>query len=61
MLGAQPSMEVIAKENSLIVLNHETGTREETTVEDPTSAPEEITSKWKPVKVDGLPDTFCGM
>ncbi|CAM6085585.1 unnamed protein product [Calypogeia fissa] len=60
MLGAQPAMEIIAKEDSLTVLNHEEGSREERVVEDPMSAPEEITSKWKPVKVEGLPDVFCG-
>lgn len=60
MVGAQPAMEVIAKENTLTVLDHEEGSRVETVVEDPMSAPGEITSKWQPVKVEGLPDVFCG-
>jgi anthranilate synthase component 1 len=53
-------MEIIAKENSITVLNHGEIVRSEENVADPMSEPERISSKWKPVKVEGLPDTFCG-
>ncbi|CAK9261614.1 unnamed protein product [Sphagnum jensenii] len=60
MVGAQPSMEIVAKESRITVLNHEEGTRVEKTSEDPLGEPSEIASKWQPVPVDGLPDVFCG-
>jgi anthranilate synthase component 1 len=60
MVGAQPSMEIVAKENRITVLNHEEGTRVEKTSEDPLGEPSEIASKWQPVPIDGLPDVFCG-
>ncbi|BBN03831.1 anthranilate synthase component I [Marchantia polymorpha subsp. ruderalis] len=60
MLGAQPAMEIIAKENILTILNHEDGFREEKIVDDPMNAPSEITDQWKPVMLDGLPEVFCG-
>lgn len=60
MVGAQPSMEIIAKEDRTIVLNHAKGTREERLSDDPLSEPSAIASKWEPVKVNSLPDVFCG-
>lgn len=60
MVGAQPSMEIIAKEDRITILNHETGTREEKISDDPLNEPSEIASKWEPVKIDSLPDVFCG-
>lgn len=61
MVGAQPSMEIIAKEDRITILNHEKGTREEKISDDPMNEPSEIASKWEPVKIDSLPDVFCGM
>ena len=61
MVGAQPSMEIIAKEDRITILNHEKGTREEKISDDPMNEPSEIASQWEPVKIDGLPDVFCGM
>ncbi|KAG0571817.1 hypothetical protein KC19_VG045300 [Ceratodon purpureus] len=60
MVGAQPSMEIIAKEDCITILNHEKGTREEKISDDPMNEPAEIASKWEPVKIDSLPDVFCG-
>jgi len=60
MVGAQPSMEIIAKEDRITILNHEEGTREEKISDDPLNEPSEIASKWEPVKNDSLPDVFCG-
>lgn len=52
MVGAQPSMEIVAKENRITILNHEQGTREEKISDDPLNEPAEIASKWDPVKID---------
>ncbi|KAH9534294.1 hypothetical protein CY35_18G100200 [Sphagnum magellanicum] len=60
MVGAQPSMEIVAKEDRITVLNHEDGTCIEKTSEDPLGEPSKIASKWQPVKLDSLPDVFCG-
>ncbi|KAL2645216.1 hypothetical protein R1flu_012803 [Riccia fluitans] len=60
MVGAQPAMEIIAKEHTVSILNHEEGHREERVVDDPMNAPSEIAAQWKPVMVDGLPEVFCG-
>lgn len=59
-LGARPAMEIIAKEGKITILNNRNDTKEEKTVDDPMSEPEQMAAKWKPVLVDGLPDTFCG-
>lgn len=53
-------MEIIAKEDRITILNHEEGTREERVSEDPLNEPTVIAANWEPVKVDGLPDIFCG-
>ncbi|XP_024375616.1 anthranilate synthase alpha subunit 1, chloroplastic [Physcomitrium patens] len=60
MVGAQPSMEIIAKEDRITILNHEEGTRVEKQSDNPLNEPQEIASKWNPVKFDSLPDVFCG-
>jgi hypothetical protein len=53
-------MEIIGKENRITILNHEKGTREERVSEDPLNEPTAMAANWEPVKVDGLPDVFCG-
>ncbi len=60
MVGAQLSMEIVAKENQITVLDHEEGTWIEKTSEDPLGEPSEIASNWQPVPIDGLPEVFCG-
>ncbi len=60
MVGAQLSMEIVAKENQITVLDHEEGTWVEKTSEDPLGEPSKIASNWQPVPIDGLPDVFCG-
>lgn len=59
-VGAQPAMEVIAKEDLVTVLDHTTGTRVETLSDDPMKTPGDLSSEWKPVPVEGLPKAFCG-
>ncbi|XP_023007064.1 anthranilate synthase alpha subunit 2, chloroplastic [Cucurbita maxima] len=60
VVGAQPSMEILARENVVTILNHEEGKRIEKIVEDPMAVPRSIMEKWKPQLIDELPDAFCG-
>lgn len=60
MVGAQPAMEIIAKGGLITILNREEDSKVERLVEDPMSVPSEITSKWKTIPTEGLPDVFCG-
>lgn len=59
-LGVTPAKEIIANENKLIVIDNEDGSRQERIVIDPMGEPGRIAATWKPVMVNGLPDTFCG-
>lgn len=59
-VGAQPAMEIVAKENSVTIMDHERGTREEEFTEDPMTVPPRIMSNWKPVLTNELPIAFCG-
>lgn len=60
MVGAQPCMEIVAKENKIITMDHENGMRTEEVVEDPMVIPRRIVEGWKPQLTDELPATFCG-
>ncbi|CAK9319344.1 unnamed protein product [Citrullus colocynthis] len=60
VVGAQPSIEILAKENVVTILNHEEGKRTEEIVEDPMTVPRRIMEKWRPQLIDELPDAFCG-
>ncbi|KAH9326144.1 hypothetical protein KI387_006322, partial [Taxus chinensis] len=60
IVGAQPTMEIVAKENTVTIMDHEQGTRKEEFSEDPMALPPSIMSDWKPVLIDELPDVFCG-
>lgn len=60
MVGAQPSIEILAKENVVTILNHEEGKRTEEIVVDPMTVPRRIMEKWRPQLIDELPDAFCG-
>ncbi|KAL6126729.1 hypothetical protein ACLB2K_074774 [Fragaria x ananassa] len=60
IVGAQPAMEIVAKENKVTVLDHEAGSSIEQFVEDPMVVPKRISDNWKPQLIDELPDTFCG-
>ncbi|CAA2980209.1 anthranilate synthase alpha subunit 2, chloroplastic-like isoform X2 [Olea europaea subsp. europaea] len=60
VIGAQPTMEVVAKENKVTLLDHHTGKRTEVFEEDPMVIPRRIMEKWKPQLVDELPEAFCG-
>ncbi|XP_061375253.1 anthranilate synthase alpha subunit 2, chloroplastic-like [Gastrolobium bilobum] len=60
MVGAQPCMEIVAKENMVTIMDHEAGSRTEEIVEDPLVIPRRIMEKWTPQLVDELPEAFCG-
>lgn len=60
IIGAQPSMEIVAKENLVTVMDHQKGYRTEKLEEDPMAVPRRIMEKWKPQRIEELPETFCG-
>ncbi|XP_017984120.1 PREDICTED: anthranilate synthase alpha subunit 1, chloroplastic [Theobroma cacao] len=60
VVGAQPTMEIVAKENKVMVMDHEEGCLTEDVVEDPMLIPTRISENWKPQLIDDLPDAFCG-
>lgn len=60
MVGAQPTMEIVAKENKVTIMDHEEGSLTEEYVDDPMVIPRRIAEGWKPQLIDELPDAFCG-
>ncbi|KAE8711922.1 Ethylene-dependent gravitropism-deficient and yellow-green-like 2 isoform 1 [Hibiscus syriacus] len=60
VVGAQPTIEVVAKGKKVMVMDHEEGCLTEEVVEDPMSIPKRISESWKPLLIDDLPDAFCG-
>lgn len=60
MVGAQPVMEIVAKENKVTVMDHESGDLTEEIADDPMLIPARISEQWKPYFKDMLPDAFTG-
>ena len=60
MIGAQPTIEIVAKENMVTIMDHEEGSRKEEIVEDPMTVPRRLTEGWEPQLLDDLPEAFCG-
>ncbi|GFZ01617.1 anthranilate synthase 2 [Actinidia rufa] len=60
VIGAQPTMEIVAKDNMVTVMDHREGRRTEEFVEDPMVVPRRIMENWKPQRIDELPEAFCG-
>nr|AFL91701.1 anthranilate synthase alpha-subunit 2 [Mitragyna speciosa] len=60
VIGAQPTMEIIAKENMVTIMDHHQGRRVEQFEEDPMLIPRRIMEKWKPQRIEELPAAFCG-
>ncbi|KAG9450893.1 hypothetical protein H6P81_010858 [Aristolochia fimbriata] len=60
VVGAQPTLEIVAKENLVTIMDHEEGKRTERLVQDPMVIPREIMEGWTPQLIDELPDAFCG-
>lgn len=60
VIGSQPTMEIVAKENMVTIVDHRAGQRTEEFAEDPMIVPRRIMEKWKPQGIDELPEAFCG-
>ncbi|KAM0891734.1 hypothetical protein ACQ4PT_026212 [Festuca glaucescens] len=60
MIGAQPVMEIVAKENKVTTMDHEKGTVTEQIVDDPMEVPRSIMEGWHPQQIEELPETFSG-
>nr|XP_043632829.1 anthranilate synthase alpha subunit 1, chloroplastic-like isoform X2 [Erigeron canadensis] len=60
VVGSNPCMEVIAKENNVTIVDHEKGSLTEKVVDDPLEIPRSLSDGWKPQPLESLPDTFCG-
>ncbi|PWA90158.1 anthranilate synthase [Artemisia annua] len=60
VVGSEPTIEIIAKENSVTIVDHEKGSLIEKVVDDPLEIPKSLSEGWKPQLLDDLPDTFCG-
>lgn len=53
-------MEIVAKENMVTTVDHLNGWKKEEFVDDPMVVPRRIMEKWKPQRIDELPEIFCG-
>ncbi|KAH1130703.1 hypothetical protein J1N35_002081 [Gossypium stocksii] len=60
VVGAQPSIEIVAKENMVTIMNHEEGSKTDEIVDDPMTVPRRIMEQWEPQRIDELPEVFCG-
>ncbi|KAF6162930.1 hypothetical protein GIB67_021079 [Kingdonia uniflora] len=59
VIGAQPAIEIVAKENLVTIMDHDEGQRTEELVDDPMIIPRRIMEKWKPQLIAELPYAFC--
>ncbi|GMH40188.1 hypothetical protein BSKO_08092 [Bryopsis sp. KO-2023] len=59
-VGAQPSLEIVATGNRVVVLDHMKGTRTVAEEDDPMEVPVRLSANWRPVPVDFLPAVFTG-
>ncbi|XP_020689174.1 anthranilate synthase alpha subunit 1, chloroplastic-like isoform X2 [Dendrobium catenatum] len=60
VLGANPVMEIISKENMVSIVDRMQGLRTEEFVDDPMIIPRRIMEGWSPLFMEELPDVFCG-
>ncbi|XP_071686521.1 anthranilate synthase alpha subunit 1, chloroplastic-like [Rutidosis leptorrhynchoides] len=60
VVGSDPTIEVIAKEKNVTIVDHEKGSLTQKVVDDPLEIPKSLSDGWKPQLLEGLPDTFCG-
>ncbi|CAN0890111.1 Anthranilate synthase alpha subunit 2, chloroplastic, partial [Linum grandiflorum] len=60
IVGAQPTIEIVAKENMVTTMYHHENRREEQIVDDPMDVPRRIMEGWTPQLLDELPECFCG-
>ncbi|OAY61091.1 anthranilate synthase alpha subunit 2, chloroplastic isoform X2 [Manihot esculenta] len=60
VIGAQPSIEIVAKENMVTIMDHYEGRRTEKIVDDPMAIPRRMMDDWNPQLIDELPEVFTG-
>ncbi|VFQ99468.1 unnamed protein product [Cuscuta campestris] len=60
VVGADPTMEIVAKEKKVTILDHEAGKMTEVVEEDPMTVARSISEEWNPRLISDLPDSFCG-
>uniref|UniRef100_A0A161WWF7 anthranilate synthase n=1 Tax=Daucus carota subsp. sativus TaxID=79200 RepID=A0A161WWF7_DAUCS len=60
VVGSHPAMEIVAKDNTVTIMDHEEGRLTEKVVDDPMEVPRSISEEWRPQLIDDLPDAFCG-
>ncbi|KAF8116061.1 hypothetical protein N665_0023s0039 [Sinapis alba] len=60
VVGAQPTIEIVAKGNVVTVMDHGAGRRTVEEVDDPMMVPQKIMEEWEPQRIDELPEAFCG-
>ena len=53
-------MEIVAKENTVTIMDHEKGEVTEQIVDDPMEVPRSIMEGWHPQQIEELPETFSG-
>ena len=59
-MGAQPSIEIIARGNDVRIEDRERGTTVHETSEDPMSIPADMSAGWRIADDEGLPRVFTG-
>ena len=59
-MGAQPSIEIIARGNDVRIEDRERGTTSLETSEDPMSIPADMSAGWQIADDEGLPRVFTG-
>ncbi|KAK9829881.1 hypothetical protein WJX72_008431 [[Myrmecia] bisecta] len=59
-VGAQPALEIVATGNQVQVTNHATGEVGTSEEADPMEVPIRLSSNWRPVVAEGLPQVFTG-
>ncbi|CAN1746482.1 Anthranilate synthase alpha subunit 1, chloroplastic, partial [Linum perenne] len=60
VVGAYPSVEIVAKDKRVTIMDHERGTLTEDYAQDPMVIPRNISRAWKPLLISDLPPVFCG-
>ncbi|XP_013621833.1 PREDICTED: anthranilate synthase alpha subunit 2, chloroplastic isoform X1 [Brassica oleracea var. oleracea] len=60
VVGAQPTIEIVAKGNVVTVMDHGAVRRTVEEVDDPMMVPQKIMEEWEPQRIDELPEAFCG-
>ena len=59
-VGAQPSMEVVARGHKVSVIDHATQQRSTRTEDDPMEVAVRLSADWRPALIEGLPTVFTG-